>query len=410
MRLLNCALVFFFLLTLFLALPKPTKAATCAFSPTALTQGENLGVIINGFDSNPHTVKLVNFTTTIALGNVVGSGGTVTVSSSVPASEYQVRVESGFGGDITCVTASGPGNLTVTGAAPSSSVSIVVDDLRASFADVGPGVFIWTPSGSTAGRLFIGTNSTNPITGSTISYPVNTADGTLGVPQPADGVYYAAMYTGAYGEIRMSNITSFTIGSAGGISLNPPIVSGSTVIFTFTPSDGSFVIVADNDCPSMLSVTRDFDSGQIAPGITQTNWSSAPPGTYCAKIVKALSGETLSNVVSFSVEEPLFDVGPPPDPFNISDPGIFSPASRFQTFGQLATDVVIILVSIAGGLLLFFVALSGFKFATSSGDPKKIASANATLTYAIIGIAVVILAFVIVRILQFFLQSNVPVV
>jgi len=90
------------------------------------------------------------------------------------------------------------------------------------------------------------------------------------------------------------------------------------------------------------------------------------------------------------------------------DRSIFPPA-RFTTFGELATDIVTILISVAAAVSIIFIMIAGIKFVTSSGDEKKLASATSTLTYAIIGLVVTILAFVIVRIVQYFLQSNVPI-
>ncbi|OGD92259.1 hypothetical protein A3D07_00435 [Candidatus Curtissbacteria bacterium RIFCSPHIGHO2_02_FULL_42_15] len=99
--------------------------------------------------------------------------------------------------------------------------------------------------------------------------------------------------------------------------------------------------------------------------------------------------------------------------------GIFQPARItsggiriFRTsegFGYLASDILLILTGIAGALSLMFIVIAGIKFVTSGGDPKKLASATSTLTYAIIGLAVTILAFVILRIVQFFLRSAVPI-
>ena len=93
-------------------------------------------------------------------------------------------------------------------------------------------------------------------------------------------------------------------------------------------------------------------------------------------------------------------------------PNNFSPAKIYGTtagIGKLASDVILILTSTAGALSLMFIVIAGIKFVTSGGDPKKLASASSTLTYAIIGLAVTILAFVILRIVQFFLRSTVPV-
>ena len=78
-------------------------------------------------------------------------------------------------------------------------------------------------------------------------------------------------------------------------------------------------------------------------------------------------------------------------------------------FGDLASDVLLILTSAAAALSIIFIIIAGIKFLTSSGDEKKIASASGTLTYAIIGLAVTILAFVIIRVVQFFFGSNVPI-
>lgn len=89
--------------------------------------------------------------------------------------------------------------------------------------------------------------------------------------------------------------------------------------------------------------------------------------------------------------------------------GNFSPAGKFTDFGQLATDIITILISASAAVSIIFIMIAGIKFVTSSGDEKKLASAQSTLTYAIIGLVVTILAFVIVRIVQYFLQSNVPI-
>ena len=97
-------------------------------------------------------------------------------------------------------------------------------------------------------------------------------------------------------------------------------------------------------------------------------------------------------------------------PFPISD--VFHPAKIFPTqtaFGQLASYILFILTAAAGIMAFFFIILAGFKFVTSGGDPKKLAGAQGTLTYAIIGIVVTILAFVILQVVQFMLRSNVPV-
>ncbi len=89
--------------------------------------------------------------------------------------------------------------------------------------------------------------------------------------------------------------------------------------------------------------------------------------------------------------------------------GNFPPAGVVGSFGVLATKVVTILTGISGSIAIVLIIIAGIRFVTSGGDPKKLAAAQATITYAIIGIAVTVLAFVILKALQIFIGSNVPV-
>src|SRR3989338_3436211 len=78
-------------------------------------------------------------------------------------------------------------------------------------------------------------------------------------------------------------------------------------------------------------------------------------------------------------------------------------------FGYLASDILLVLTSVSASLAVIFIVVAGIEFVTSGGDPKKLGSASSTLTYAIIGLAVTILAFVVLRIVHFFLKSTVPI-
>jgi len=93
--------------------------------------------------------------------------------------------------------------------------------------------------------------------------------------------------------------------------------------------------------------------------------------------------------------------------FRIQDS--FSPAGKFSDFGSLATAVVQILISFAFAISIIFIIIAGIKIVTASGDEKKLAAATGTLTYAIIGLVVTILAFVIVQVVQYLIGSSVAI-
>ncbi len=55
---------------------------------------------------------------------------------------------------------------------------------------------------------------------------------------------------------------------------------------------------------------------------------------------------------------------------------------------------------IVGVVAIFFVLFAGIKFLTSGGDEKKVEEAKKTLTFAIVGIIVVILSFAIINLIS----------
>lgn len=87
----------------------------------------------------------------------------------------------------------------------------------------------------------------------------------------------------------------------------------------------------------------------------------------------------------------------------------FSPAGLFGSLGDLMSAIVQIMIGLSAILCIIFIIVGGYKFITSGGDPKKLESARMTIFYALVGIAVVILAFIILQVVQYFLESSVPV-
>lgn len=59
-------------------------------------------------------------------------------------------------------------------------------------------------------------------------------------------------------------------------------------------------------------------------------------------------------------------------------------------------DIITIFSFVAGLLSVIFLVVGGIRYSSSSGNPKQIESAKQTLTYAVIGLIVSILAPIIV--------------
>lgn len=56
---------------------------------------------------------------------------------------------------------------------------------------------------------------------------------------------------------------------------------------------------------------------------------------------------------------------------------------------------------LSGVTALFFIIYAGFKYVTSGGDPKKAEGARHTITYAIIGLILILAAIFIVNFIQY---------
>jgi succinate dehydrogenase hydrophobic anchor subunit len=77
---------------------------------------------------------------------------------------------------------------------------------------------------------------------------------------------------------------------------------------------------------------------------------------------------------------------------------------QFNTLGEIVSRVVnFFLIPISGVILLLVFIWAGYDFMTSEGNPEKIKSAQAKMTTGIIGIVLLVLAFLIVKVVELIL-------
>lgn len=62
-------------------------------------------------------------------------------------------------------------------------------------------------------------------------------------------------------------------------------------------------------------------------------------------------------------------------------------------------NIVSILITLAGILFFFMLIAAGFRYLTSSGDPKAVAAAGNTLTWAIAGLIIVLVSWFLLRLI-----------
>ena len=76
--------------------------------------------------------------------------------------------------------------------------------------------------------------------------------------------------------------------------------------------------------------------------------------------------------------------------------------AKIQGLECVFANVVSIAVTLAGLAVFLMLIVGGFKYLTSGGDPKATESAQKTMTYAVIGLVVIIAAYLILRFLAVF--------
>lgn len=71
----------------------------------------------------------------------------------------------------------------------------------------------------------------------------------------------------------------------------------------------------------------------------------------------------------------------------------------FDCLPIIIENVIFWLLVFAGIVALYFIIFSGIKLLTSQGEPDKVASAKKTLTWALVGLVLVLMSVGIVRII-----------
>ncbi len=88
-----------------------------------------------------------------------------------------------------------------------------------------------------------------------------------------------------------------------------------------------------------------------------------------------------------------------------------SPTSEFESSGlpaQIVEKILPIVIVLGGFITVIIIIISAIQFITSSGDPKGAEAAKGRLTYAIIGLIIILLSFAILQLINYlFLRSSI---
>jgi hypothetical protein len=74
----------------------------------------------------------------------------------------------------------------------------------------------------------------------------------------------------------------------------------------------------------------------------------------------------------------------------------------FKCLEVLFNNILITVVSLSGLAMLVMFLIGGFKYITSAGNPEAAAAGKQTITYAIIGMFLLAIAYLVFALIKFF--------
>ncbi len=86
----------------------------------------------------------------------------------------------------------------------------------------------------------------------------------------------------------------------------------------------------------------------------------------------------------------------------------FPPAQHFESIADFLNLLVPTLMIGAGVILLFMIIVSGFSILQSPGNPEALKKAQKLLTYSILGFAIIIVSYIMIKLLSVILNLKLP--
>src|SRR3989344_3291000 len=132
-----------------------------------------------------------------------------------------------------------------------------------------------------------------------------------------------------------------------------------------------------------LMVTAQGNEESLTAGKNALQWSvlSIVLAMFAFVIIQALGNylEVQDRTGSYAGNNPVYN------PIAAND------------FGALLTRMLVGFLSFAGLFAVFMIIMGGYKYITGRGNEEQAASAKSTLQWAVIGVAIILLSYVIVR-------------
>ncbi len=136
---------------------------------------------------------------------------------------------------------------------------------------------------------------------------------------------------------------------------------------------------------------------EAEPGVTPTPVGSTPTPTVGATPTPKAGGTSDSNLTCTEqglVKDPNTGLCLPANPFGAQTGTL----AGSKTIGGLIKSILDILLTLGGIVAILFIVIGGYQYVTSRGSESQAKEGRQTITYAIIGLVAILLAYMLVTV------------
>jgi len=93
----------------------------------------------------------------------------------------------------------------------------------------------------------------------------------------------------------------------------------------------------------------------------------------------------------------------------VTNTGDFTGVVTLKGFEWVFDNILTVAIAFAGLTAFVLILISGVRFITAGGDPKQLEGARKSLSFAILGVVLIAVSYLIIQLIQWFTGANISV-
>lgn len=86
----------------------------------------------------------------------------------------------------------------------------------------------------------------------------------------------------------------------------------------------------------------------------------------------------------------------------------FPPADKYQDLASILNLLIPLIYIVAGIIFFIMIVFSGFSIIKGAGNPEELKKTQKMLTYSIVGFAIIVISYILVKLIAVIFNLNLP--